>query len=157
MLSSFSSSAFLLRLGKQLAAETPKMMRMLYVPTPLPKHVLIKNLANGSKPNPRKILSSKADCSSLEWALSEALSFLNLNQFEARCHKVLGLGLEELPGIVSGQTVKSEEWSLLNLKPELTFDMSTFQFKELLKSLSCVPLSSTVWADILFKRVCLGM
>lgn len=47
-------------------------------------------------------------------------------------------GLEELSGIVSGQTVKREEWSssLLNLKPGLTFDTSAFQFKEPLKSLS---------------------
>lgn len=63
------------------------------------------------------------------------------------------LGLEELPGIVSGQTVKREEWSssLLNLESELTFDMSTFQFKEPLKSLSYVPLSSAVWANTFFQ------
>lgn len=80
------------------------------------------------------MLSSEADSSSLTGP-GEALSLLGLSQFEARCRKVIRLSLEELPGIVLGQTVKSEEWShsLLNLKPELTFDTSTFQFKELLK------------------------
>jgi len=109
----------------------------------------MKSLANGSKPKPRKKLSSKADCSSLKWMLSEALSFLSLNRCEARCRKAIGFSLDELPGIVSGQAVKSGEWSnsLMNRKPELTFDTSTFQFKELLKSLSCVPLSSTVWVN----------
>lgn len=70
-------------------------------------------------------------------ARSGALSLLSGNQFEAWCHKVIVLGLEELPGIVSGQAVKREEWSssLLNLKLELTFATSTFQFKEPLKSL----------------------
>lgn len=65
------------------------------------------------------------------------------------------LGLEELPGIVSGQTVKREEWSssLLNLESELTFDMSTFQFKEPLKSLAFVPLSSAVWANTVFQSL----
>lgn len=93
---------------------------------------------------------------STDWfpsARSGALSFLSCNHFEAWCHKVIVLGLEELPGIVSGQTVKREEWSssLLNLKPELTFATSTFQFKEPLKSLYSVPLSSTVWANTFFQ------
>lgn len=85
---------------------------------------------------------------------------LSCNQFEAWCHKVIVLGLEELPGIVSGQTVKREEWSssLLNLKPELTFDTATFQFKEPLKSLFSVPQrGSAVWANTFFQAVCLGL
>lgn len=70
----------------------------------------------------------------------------------------MGLGLAGLPGLFGPSCEeRGAEQQLIECTTWAHLPAATFQCKELSAQLSCVPLSSAVWANIFLLRVCLGV